>query len=133
MKRSATNMIIDVELYFESENNSLTSQEYENEASTISAIIHSLKASNVSFSSNDSNVMILVTMKSEGLSVECPQSSIPVFDDIIGCSKLNINACHICSVRFDLARLDHLSDMDHLSDVYTFKCTQSVHPLKRNT
>lgn len=94
MKRSATNMIIDMELYFESDNDSLTSQEYENEASTISAIIHSLKASNVSFSSNDSNVMILVTMKSEGLTIECPQSSIPVFDDIIGCSKLNINACH---------------------------------------
>lgn len=82
-------MIIDMELYFESENNSLTSQEYENEASTISAITHSLQASNVSFSSNDSNVMILVTMKSDGLSVECPQNSIPVFYDIIGCSKLN--------------------------------------------
>jgi hypothetical protein len=31
--------------------------------------------------------MILVTMKSEGLTIECPQSSIPVFDEIIGCSK----------------------------------------------
>ena len=127
MKRSATNMIIDMELYFESENNSLTSQEYENEASTISAIIHSLKASNVSFSSNDSNVMILVTMKSEGLTIECPQSSIPVFDEIIGCSKLNINPCHTCSVLFDITSLAHIPD------VYTFKCTQSVHPLKRNT
>ncbi|XP_063444324.1 sushi, von Willebrand factor type A, EGF and pentraxin domain-containing protein 1-like [Mytilus trossulus] len=87
-KRSTDTMIITTEIYFESGNDTLTSQQYEAEVNTFTEFITSLetdlKSDNFTLTSDDQYVTLL-GMTSNELLLDCPANSVPVFNNIIAC------------------------------------------------
>ncbi|CAG2192208.1 unnamed protein product [Mytilus edulis] len=107
-KRSTDTMIINTEIYFESGNDTLTSQQYEAEVNIFTEFITSLKtdlkSDNLTLTS-DGQYANLLEMTSNELVLDCPANSVPVFNNIIACVPCpegtfydgSTNTCSTCS------------------------------------
>ncbi|CAG2206584.1 unnamed protein product [Mytilus edulis] len=103
-KRSTDTMIINTEIYFESGNDTLTSQQYEAEVNTFTEFITSLetdlKSDNFTLTSDDQYANLL-EMTSNELLLDCPANSVPVFNTFIACEGTfydgSTNTCSTCS------------------------------------
>lgn len=107
-KRSTDTMIINAEIYFESGNDTLSSQQYEAEVNNFTDFLiyleTDLKSNNVTLTS-DGEYVNLLEMTSNELLLDCPANSVPVFNSIIACVPCpegtfydgSSNTCSTCS------------------------------------
>lgn len=89
-KRSTGNMKVDVEIYFGTENTTITSVEYEKEVLTVTELMfvieNEFSLENVTLV-RANHTTYLLGISSNGLEIECPDNAVPVYGNIISCSK----------------------------------------------
>ncbi|XP_071176297.1 signal peptide, CUB and EGF-like domain-containing protein 2 [Mytilus edulis] len=87
-KRSTGNMKVDVEIYFGTENTTITSVEYEKEVLTVTELMfvieNEFSLENVTLVKAN-HTTYLLGISSNGLEIECPDNAVPVYGNIISC------------------------------------------------
>ncbi|XP_076112267.1 uncharacterized protein LOC143080345 [Mytilus galloprovincialis] len=86
-KRSTSNLKIDVEIYFGTENTTISSTEYEKEVLTVTELMfvieNEFSQENVTLGSNQT--IDFLGISSHGLEIQCHENSVPVYGNTISC------------------------------------------------
>lgn len=89
-KRSTRNLQIDVEIHFGTENTTVSSADYEKEVLTVTELMYIIEnefsSENETLGSGNYTIDFL-GISSNGLMIECPENSVPVYGYIISWSK----------------------------------------------